>query len=200
MKGSALLETMARQVDEVYENNLSAARATVETILEETRQECASMEESTLQATSTEMDALAERWRQKADTEAAKAALSVQNDAVRAVLDRVQDEIRTLVTGEGFQSILDSLLHELMAAAEAEVVALAPEDHVDYVRGWLKKNGFPNVPVEGSSSMWDGVAIQDRDRTFRISNTLTGRFSRVEQNARRICSIALFGAHAEGAE
>ena len=196
MKGSALLDTMARQVDEVYNGNLSAASESAEVILEEARQDCAALEEKTLASTAAEMDVLAERWRQKAEAEAARAALVVQNEAVRAVLDRVDEEIRQTVSGDGFPAILDALLSELIAEAPADVIALAPPDHVDRIRDWLSKNGHGSVPVESTPSMWDGLAVQDRDRTFRFSNTLRGRFSRVEQEARKLCMTSLFGLQA----
>ncbi len=84
----------------------------------------------------------------------------------------------------------------LMAIAPAGVVAHAPPAHVDSVRDWLANNGHGGVSVEGNSNLWDGVAIQDPERTFRISNTLTGRFARVEQEARKRCMMALFSKKA----
>lgn len=193
MKGTALLDTMARQVDEVYNGNLSAASESAEGILEETRQECAALEEESLAATAAEMETLAERWRRKADAEAAKAALVVQHDALHAVLEKVSEEIREIVSSDEFGPILDALLAELMADAPPDVIALAPPDHLDRVKKWLASNGHDKVPVEGAPNRQDGVAIQDRDRTFRISNTLSGRFSRVEQEARKLCMMSLFG-------
>ncbi len=199
MKGTALLDTMARQVDAVRDGNLSAAKESAESILDETRQDCAALELDTLASTASEMETLAERWRQKADSEAAKAALIVQNDAVHAVLDRVQEQILQIVSGDKFPAILDALLSELMAEAPADVIALAPPDHVDHVKAWLSNNGHGSVAVESASSMWDGVAVQDRGRTFRFSNTLTGRLSRVEQQARGLCMTSLFGVQAADA-
>ncbi len=193
MKGTAILDTMARQVDEVYADNVRAARESSEGILDETRQERAALEKETLAATAAEMEALAERWRKKADAEAAKAALVVQSDSVCAVLAKIGEEIRTIVDSDDFPEILEALLLELMAAAPAGVVAHAPPAYVDRVRDWLANNGHRDVSVEGASNMWDGVAIQDPERTFRISNTLTGRFARVEQEARKRCMMSLFG-------
>lgn len=198
MKGSALLETMARQVDEVYEGNLRVARDSARAIDEEAREACDAQETSTIKSTQAEVETLADRWRQKADTEAAKAALVVQNESVCAVLDRVDEEVRTLVAGKAFPAVLDALLEELMAAAPKGVVAIAPPDHVDHVKKWLAGNGHAKTKVEGSADTWDGVAVQDPDRTFRISNTLTGRLSRVEQQARKLCMTALFGGAGSG--
>ena len=193
MKGTAILDTMARQVDEVYNGNLNTARESADGILKGTRQECASLEEKTLASTNAEMESLAERWRQKADAEAARAALVVQNDAVCAVLAKVGEEIRTIAESDAFPAVLEALLSELMAVAPAGVVAHAPPAHVDRVRDWLANNGHGGVSVEGNSNLWDGVTIQDPERTFRISNTLTGRFARVEQEVRKRCMMSFFG-------
>ena len=140
------------------------------------------------------------RWRQKAATEAAKAYLSMKNEAVKAVMANVEAEVRAIVEGGGFPGILDSLLAEVMAVAEDEVVLLAPERHADHVSAWLGGNGHGGISVEGSATVWDGVAIQDPKRSYRISNTLTGRYRRVGQEARKRCMKSMFGAGAEGME
>ena len=42
-----------------------------------------------------------------------------------------------------------------------------------------------------------GVALEDPKHTYRISNTLTGRYARLDQQARKICMQNLFGAGGE---
>lgn len=192
MKGSALLDTMAREVDAECERTLAAARAEADAIVAAAREKSAAQRDASLKATEAEMVMLDERWRLKAEAEALTAGLSVRNDAVNEVLDQARGEIRSLVDGPDFPGVLDMLLSEVMAVAPAGTTVLAPEKHLDHVRGWLTKNGSSDVPVEASASMWDGVAVQDSGRTFRISNTLSGRFSRVVDNARRLCMTSLF--------
>lgn len=191
--GATVIESMSLQVAEQCESTLSEANREAEGIVDKARAQSAALREEALVAARHEMDALDELWRQKAEVEAAKAGLVVQNEAVGAVLDKVSEENRRIVASDEFPAALDVLLSELMAVAPADVVALAPPDHCGHVREWLANNGHESVSVKGASSMWDGVAVQDRDRTFRISNTLSGRFSRVEQQARRICMMSLFG-------
>ncbi len=191
--GATVIESMSLQAAEQCESTRSEANREAEGIADKARAQSDALRDEALIATRHEMDALDELWRQKAEAEAAKAGLVMQNDAVRVVLDNVSEENHRIVASDEFPATLDVLLSELMAAAPADVVALAPPDHCGHVREWLANNRYEGVPVEGASSMWDGVAVQDRARTFRISNTLTGRFSRVEQQARRICMMALFG-------
>ncbi len=191
--GATVIESMSLQVAEQCESTLSEANREAEGIVDKARAQSVALREEALVAARHEMDALDELWRQKAEVEAARAGLVVQNEAVRAVLDKVSEENQRIVASDEFPATLDVLLSELMAVAPADVVALAPPDHCDHVREWLASNRYEKVPVEGALGMWDGVAVQDRARTFRISNTLTGRFSRVEQQARRICMMSLFG-------
>ena len=193
MKGAALFETMSQQVDAQCESNLSEAKRVAEAIVAEARAQCAEQRETVLSATKGELAALDERWRQKAEAEAAKAALVVKNEAMQDVLRQVDEDIRSTVKGPEFEAVLDALLAELMAVEEGgDFKVLAPEAHVDRVRNWLANMGRGSVPIEASSELWDGVALQDMNRTYRISNALTGRYSRVLEEARKTCMTSLF--------
>jgi hypothetical protein len=68
------------------------------------------------------------------------------------------------------------------------------------VQNWLSGHGHAGMVVEASQEVWDGVALQDPARSYRISNTLTGRYGRVAQEARRLCMVKLFGQTSEGAQ
>ena len=187
---------MAQRVAEDCDNTLAQANGERDGILEEARVQTRSRREAVLKATQTEKEILDDRWRLKAETEAAKAALSLQNEAVLEVLQRVRHEIDAIVKGPRFPAVLDALLAEVMAVAPDNVVVLAPEAHLDRVRQWLSKNGKGSLQVDGSAAFWDGVAVQDASKTFRISNTMTGRFVRVEGAARKLSTGALFKGNA----
>ena len=193
MGDSSLFDTMARQVSDRCESTLVEARREADAILEAARAKSKESRQDVMQATETEIKLLEERWIQKAQAEAAKAELSVQNEAVEAVLEALRAKIRAAVDGADFPSIIEALLTELMAEAPADVVVLAPESQVGHVEQLLAKNGHQGLPVEGSAVVWDGVAVQDKQRTFRISNTLSGRYARVEDGARKLCMVTLFG-------
>jgi vacuolar-type H+-ATPase subunit E/Vma4 len=184
---------MAQGVSAQCDRMAGGARAEAEAIIAEARNKAVAQREHALASTQAEKAVLDERWRQKAEAEAIKAALAMQKLVVTSVLDRVEQIIEETVSGPHFPAILDALLAEVMAAAEGDVVVLAPEAHAGHVRAWLGANGYGHLPVEGSASMRDGVAVQDPSRTFRVSNTLSGRYARVEQETRRICMTGLFG-------
>lgn len=192
MTGAALLETMAQQAAEECGQTVSRARDEQDTILKEARAQSDARRETLLHTTAEEMDALDRQWLLKGEAGAAKAALVVQNDAVREVLEEVQAEIGRMAQGPEFRAVLEALLAEVMAVAPENVIVLAPGPHVGHVRQWLDKNGYSGIPVDGAPALLDGVAVQDRERSFRISNTLSGRFARVEQAARKLCMEALF--------
>lgn len=193
MKGTALFETMAQGVTARCDRMIGDARAEAEAIVNEARSKAAAQRDQTLASVNAEKAVLDERWRLKAEAEAIKAALAMQKSAVNAVLERVEEIIEETIAGPNFPAVLDALLAEVMQAAEGDVVVLAPEAHADHVKQWLDTNGYGHLSVEGSRAMRDGVAVQDPSRSFRVSNTLYGRYARVEQETRRICMTGLFG-------
>lgn len=193
MQGTALFETMTQQIDAECTENLDAGRREAEGIETEARTKSQALRDATLKATQREVEMLKLRWEQKAEAEAAKAALLVRKETVEQVLSTIEEEIRSIVDGSGFPAVLDSLLAEMMAAvSDGDVVLLAPKAHADHVRGWLKANGHTSVSVEVMAAMWDGVAVQDAARTYRISNSLTMRFKRMESEIRKVCATTLF--------
>ena len=200
MGNPTLFETMTEQVTVECDRNLAEARDEAGRIRSDAASESEAQRERTISATNAEIDLLDQRARQKAEAEAAKAELELRNEVVEAVMGQVQGEIRSIVSSDAFNGVLDALLASLMTAADSTegIVVLAPESKVDHVKRWLSSNGHARVPVEGSATVWDGVALQDPKRTYRISNTLTGRYKRVEREARRHCMVTLFGT-AEGA-
>lgn len=193
MGDTSLFDTMARQVTEQCAGTLSEARQEAEAIQADARTKSNESWQSAMKTVDAELKLLEERWDQKARAEAAKAELAVQNEAVEAVLASVRVKIREAVEGPEFPQILKALLTEVMAVALEGVVVLAPESQIGHVKKLLSENGHGSLPVEGSSAVWDGVAVQDKQKTFRISNTLSGRYARVEDGARKLCMVTLFG-------
>jgi vacuolar-type H+-ATPase subunit E/Vma4 len=196
MANPTLFDTMTNQVTAECERNIAEARDEASRIQSNGEAEAQALRDRTMNSVNAEIALLDQRAHQKAEAEAAKAELELRNDVVETVMDRVQNEIKSIVSSGSFPGVLDRLLETLMSAAGENhgYVVLAPEAHLDHVKQWLSANGHGGVPVEGSRAMWDGVALQDPNRTYRISNTLTGRYTRMEQEARRHCMVSLFGS------
>ena len=201
--GSALLETMTAQVAEQCEANRVVAQQEAEVIVAEAINQAQAKRDALCAATDEEMNRLDDRWRLMAHAEASRADLVVKNNAVQAVLRKVESEIRGIVESNAFPSVLDALLTSLLnefQGSDDEAVLIAPEVHVAHVQRWLSNNGHAGMPVEASAEVWDGVALQDPARTYRISNTLTGRYGRIGQEARRLCMVKLFAETSEGVQ
>ena len=193
MKGSALFDTMTAGVTARCNDMIGAARREAQGIVAEAQAKAAAQREQVMEATNTEMAVLDARWKLKGEAEAIRAELAMKKAAVNETLNQVEKAIQDTVSSPGFPAVLDALLGELMGAAEGGEVVVAPEAHVDHVRRWLSSNGHDGLSVEASSTLRDGVALQDPARTYRISNTLSGRYARVEQETRRACMTGLFG-------
>lgn len=196
MASPALFETMARQVEVECAQHTAKAKAESDRILSDAHAKARASGEAALASAKTERDRLDALWKQKAEAESVRLELAMKNDAVEAVLAEVSAGIKKVTASTEFPKILEDLLTELMAASGGakDVQVLGPVAHVDQIKNWLAAHGHAGVKVEGSPEFWDGVAVQNPARTWRISNTLTGRFARVDQAVRKHCMMALFGA------
>jgi vacuolar-type H+-ATPase subunit E/Vma4 len=197
MKGSALADTMAKQVMAECESNLNQAQSEANDILEEAKSQAIAQRETAMTETEKVVRQLDTRWEQMAHAEASRAELSIKKEAVEAVMESVNAEINRLVGSPEFTSILDALLSTLMTAVDGDAVVLGPEAHVSHIQSWLSSNGHGSMEVKASDELWDGVALEDPKHTYRISNTLTGRYARLDQQARKICMQNLFGSGGE---
>lgn len=194
MSEQALFDSMAQQTAEERERRLASARAEAERIVAEAKEQQAREREAALKAVEDELATLAQRSEQRAQAEAAKASLTMRHTVAEEVLDTVQEEIRSLTASDEFPSVLNALLAEVVQAAPDEnIVVLVPGPHEDHCREWLSHNSYDKVEVQASKEFWDGAAVQDKARTYRISNTLTGRFAMLEEDARKLCLAKLFG-------
>lgn len=195
MASPALFETMSRQVEAECTQHLATARAEAERILADARAKARASSEAVSASAKAERERLDTLWRQKAEAETVRIELSMRREVGEAILAQVASDVRRLVSTPQFSSVLENLLTELMAAVsgEKDIQVLGPATQIDLVRQWLAGHGHTGVRVEGSEEFWDGVAVQNPARTWRISNTLMGRFARVDQDVRKHCMTTLFG-------
>lgn len=191
---SPLFETMSAQIEAECGEHRAAAQAEADRIASEARAKADAARTAALAAAQAERDRLDSLWRQKGEAERIRLELAMKNDAVEAVLAEARAEIARAVASPEFGDVLDKLLAELMEEApeSGDLKVLAPPKYTDRVSSWLSENGRAGVDVEASQAFEDGVAVQDPGRTFRISNTLSGRFELMEQDIRKQCMTTLF--------
>lgn len=194
MQAVPLLELMTRQVSQRREEILAEAQAQVEVIAQQARERAARRRTETLEAVEAEVRAASARARERTEAAAHMVVMTTKDAVADEVLRTTRERLRSLAGGPEFPGVLRALLAELMASApEGEIVVLAPPAHADQCRAWLAEMGREDTAVEPLAALRDGVALQDRDRTFRVTNTLSRRFDKREGALRRHCLRRLFG-------
>lgn len=190
----ALFERMSQSVQADCDRILSEARQEADRILAEGRRAADLEYTRGVEATRAEIELADRRERQRLEAEHEKAFLAVQHTVVEEVLNRATDEIARLTQGPEFGPVLDALLDEVLEAVPGrDLMVLAPPAHVDRIRERLQALGRAELEVQPSPGPLDGVAVQDLRRTFRVSNTLSGRFEAVHDEARKLAQARLFG-------
>ncbi|MBI5093841.1 MAG: V-type ATP synthase subunit E [Candidatus Hydrogenedentes bacterium] len=192
MAGQDLFETMRSQTQAECESRLAEARRAAEDIRAAARRQADVRQAESRAAVQTELDHLARHGRMIAEAEAEKATLAMENDVVEEILAGVRQSLEQLAKSPEFGPVVEALLAEVMADADPGVVALAPPAHVELCRRWLQSHGHAGVTVEASQEVWDGVAIQDNRKSYRVTNTLSSRCTKLEGEARRHCMTTLF--------
>jgi len=62
---------------------------------------------------------------------------------------------------------------------------LTHPNHVERCQNWLSQNGHEGVEVRADEAFSDGVAVQDKQHTYRITNTLSSRLAKLEPKFRQ---------------
>lgn len=190
----ALFETMAQQVAQQCDQRRSEANREAERIRAEGRGTADQRYESGLAVVKAELDAADRRVRHQVAVEAEKSKLAAQHQVVEEVLAQVKQEIGRMASSADFGSILEALLEEILGVVSGQgLVVLSPPAHVDRLRQRLAETGRDGVAVVAYPALTDGVAVQDERRSYRISNTLSGRLNVVSNDARKLCQNRLFG-------
>jgi V/A-type H+-transporting ATPase subunit E len=184
---------MSRRVAEECDVLLARARGEAEGIVAEARRKAQQQRKEALARAHGEMKRLADRARELGAIQAEQETLTMEQAVADEVLQSVRSELEGIAARPDFGTILDALLAELAPVAPPDGLVLAPTGFGDRCRAWLRQNGHSGVAVEESGSLRDGVAVQDRGKTFRITNTLSSRFNKLENEARKACIHALFG-------
>jgi len=192
MEADALLDALTRSADERCETTLAKARVEADTILEQARQQCAQRREKALAAVRAELDNVARDSRARAEAEAARATLSLRETVAEDVMGQVMAEVERHVQGPAFAQTFDALLGEIAEEIRTGVRVLAPPLQVDRCRQWLAGHRLAEVEVRPAPDIAGGVAVEDADRTFRVTNTLAVRYAVCERGARKTCVALLF--------
>ena len=193
MQGQTLYDTMTRDAAQECEAIRAQAQAEAGAIEQEARDTAAAVHETTwarVNAEKTRLDALA---RQRAEGEVQTLSLAMRHQVADEVLAEVAEAFKRIAAGADFPAVLEALLEEALEDAPADVIVRVPAAHLERCRDWLRRNGRGQADVQPSKALWDGVAVEDRAHTYRITNALTTRFHKLEPVARKLSLERLFG-------
>lgn len=191
--GASLFDTMNREADARREHILEEARAEAARIIADARQVAEESRTKALEEERLSAAAYREDARQRAQAEAERAIMTMRERVVDKILDTVHEELRAVAQSPGFPELLCRLLAEALEEAPEDAVVLAPPAYAGACRHWLDANGRHGVPVEPEARLWDGIAVTNQARSYRLTNTLTGRFEKTRADARKAAIRRLFG-------
>lgn len=187
---------MSRQAADRCQAALDAARAEAGAILKEARERADRHRREAVAAAEREVKRLAERARQLLAVESEHESLTMEQSIADEILRSVGFELEKAAQSPKFPAIFDALLAELMADAPKDAIVTVPVSFGERAKGWLQQNGFPNVTISESPAMRDGCAMQDAAHTCRVTNSLSSRLSKLQNESRKVCLRALFGERA----
>lgn len=196
MQSPPILELMSQQIASEVEAARAAAQRQAEMVKADARTRASRRREEMLAQVQAEVAELQRRSRERAEAETEMVVLTTKDTVTDEVLTRVKEELSRVSNSPEFTSVLDALLAELMKEAPAGGIVLVPQAHEAHCREWLNSHGHGGLEVQGTREMVDGVAVQDKDHTFRITNTLSARFQQLEPALRKHCVTRLFGGEA----
>lgn len=200
MENNPLLDLMSQQIASQQADVLQAARDEVAQIQQDAQQRAEQRRAETLAAVEGELSAMAARSRERVEAEAHMVTLTTKDSITNDVLAMAEEALAAHTASDAFPETLNALLAELMADSPSDIVVLAPEAHVEHCKQWLESNGHGDLPVEALAGLTDGVAVQDRARKFRYTNTLSARFRLQEGALRKHALNRLFPDSTAGGE
>jgi vacuolar-type H+-ATPase subunit E/Vma4 len=196
-----LLETMSQLAEQRRGEILAEAQKEADAICAAAEEECGKRREAALSGARGAMAEQVRQARERAAAEAEKQALVMQEVVVDEILERVEVQLAQVAERTDFASVLRTLLREAVEDATAErgeaesgeFVVYAPAAHARSCEEWLHEMGVAGAEIEEDASLRDGVMVEDRSHTYRIVNTLSGRYARIREEARALCLRRLFG-------
>ena len=193
MDQPTLNDTMTKEVLARCDAILNRARRAAESTKTEARRLASEQREKTLAQAQVEADRMAEEARLRAETQSELAGRSMEQQVVNELPKRAEDELSRLADAAEFVPMLEALLTEALAVVEDVGVIKVPPNHLERVREWLVARGLNGARVEGMPGLSDGVVVEDRERTLRVTNTLSQRLANLWPQARKLCHDRLFG-------
>ncbi len=192
MQLKPLLEEMTRIAGERRDACLAEAEQQANSIIEEARTEREQKREAALEDARRDAEIAERNAREQGRADAERTALMLQETVAEDAIRRVRDKIRHTMSTSAASQIVEALLAELAGELGAGRRVLVSPDHAGVCRRWLAEHDLDDTEVVEDAGIVDGVAVEDADRSFRITNTLSARLDKRQNDARRLCLDMLF--------
>lgn len=202
MDATPLLENMTKEVERQQEALLAEARETATKLIAEARENARCRREEAISQLREELEAQTAHMRERAEMRAKAARMNIKDTVTDELLNAVRADLRALAQEETrFPKLLFKLLEELLLSkvgkdwrqsGRLELLVKAPGAHVDAVHNWLAEQGVTDVQVDALPGLTDGVALEDAEHTYRVSNTLHDRMEKQEKTLRGYAMQQLF--------
>ncbi len=127
----------------------------------------------------------------RALTDASRREDAFEGTFSEEILVETRKAIEELAQSEKFGKVLEALLEEVLLGLPGPLEVVAPPETVGNCTQWLRSKGLDDVRVVPDGTMRDGIAVQDPQRSFRLTNTLSSRCEQIKNQIRQICSEKL---------
>jgi vacuolar-type H+-ATPase subunit E/Vma4 len=181
-----LRKAMAERAESERKKRIEAARAEADSILAEAK-EAAEAEAAEIAASAQQQLAAQQRlWREQDESDALRIRQTARHGLANEVLEGIERRLAEIARSHDFPDVLVQLAEEAMAlakeqTAEGTFLVKCPPAHVEA----LQKQLGGDVTMEGDAGLTDGVSVQDASCSFRVRNTLSARFAKLEPEIRR---------------
>ncbi len=191
MDQSSLLRAMAREVEAQCRECMAEAGKQAAGIVSQATEKHAGRRAELLEAARQASVRQIAKERGRALADAARREEAFEGTITEEVLVETRMAIDGLAQSEEFTKVLEALLDEALRGLTGPLEVVAPTGKVDNCNRWLRSKGLDDVKVVPDGTMRDGIAVQDPQRSFRLTNTLSSRCAQIKSQIRQICSEKL---------
>lgn len=192
MKSKGLLDAMAEDAKRRVDAIRSEAQHKADAIVEEARHEAVERAEDARESFRAQHVQQEVEQKARAHAQVEREDNAIRLTIIEETLALAKREIETMIGAPEFDGVIDALLDEAVGLIEKPATVLVPVPHAERCRRRLEEHPAAPIHVEATADLDDGVVVENRQRTIRVTNTLSERFERALPEARKRCLARLF--------
>jgi len=196
MRLEELFETLENRVDRECQALHIAAEEEAAAILFDAHEEVERQRIEALATQRAEAETQLRKVQEQAEARRGVDEAAMRHQVADEVLGHVPAHLERMAQSPDFGFVVEALLAEALASLPGATAVGAPVVHVERCRAWLQQHGYAQVTVEADPDLRDGVTAFEPTGRSRVTNTLTSRFERMKEAARKRCLERLYGEEA----